>query len=67
MTMVCDILFNLLYYSLGVFFMKDHLTYKYAVFMLLGAALGSGFLSLPYAMQKFPWESNYIGKLISLL
>ena len=39
--------------------MKDHLGVYFALFMLLGAALGSGFLSLPYAMQKFPIESNH--------
>jgi amino acid permease len=39
--------------------MKDHLSINFAFFMLLGAALGSGFLSLPYAFQKFPGESNH--------
>jgi hypothetical protein len=38
--------------------MKDHISWPYALFMLLGAGLGSGFLSLPYALQKFPVESN---------
>jgi amino acid permease len=38
--------------------MKDHLSYNFAIFMLLGAALGSGFLSLPYSFEKFPLESN---------
>ena len=44
--------------DVGVFFMKDHISWPYALFMLLGAGLGSGFLSLPYALQKFPVESN---------
>jgi len=29
-----------------------------ALIILLGAALGSGFLSLPYALQKFPVGSK---------
>jgi hypothetical protein len=37
--------------------MKDHLSCKFAIFMLLGAALGSGFLSLPYSFQKYTIES----------
>ena len=39
--------------------MKDHLSDRYALIILLGAALGSGFLSLPYSLQKFPIGSKY--------
>jgi hypothetical protein len=56
MIMVC--LPALIECDVGVFFMKDHISWPYALFMLLGAGLGSGFLSLPYALQKFPVESN---------
>lgn len=41
----------------GIIFMKDHLSNNYALVMLLGAALGSGFLSIPYAFVKFQWET----------
>ena len=43
---------------LGIFFMKDHLSDWYALIILLGAALGSGFLSLPYSLLKFPIGSK---------
>jgi hypothetical protein len=52
--------FIILFNPLGIYFMKDHLNCRFALFMLLGAALGTGFLSLPYAVQKFPGESNFI-------
>jgi len=38
--------------------MKDHLSDHYALIILLGAALGSGFLSLPYSLRKFPIGSK---------
>jgi amino acid permease len=38
--------------------MKDHLNNIRALAMLLGAALGSGFLSIPYALGKFPIETS---------
>ena len=38
--------------------MKDHLSDDYALIMLLGAGLGSGFLSIPYAFLKFPGSSK---------
>ena len=40
--------------------MKDHLSDYYALIILLGAALGSGFLSIPYSLQKFPLGSKFI-------
>ena len=55
----------------GILIMKDHLTNRYALIMLLGAALGSGFLSIPYAFIKFQWETitlmlfNFASGLIS--
>jgi hypothetical protein len=45
---------NFFIYFAGVLFMKDHLSNGFALIMLLGAALGSGFLSIPYAFYKFP-------------
>jgi len=42
-----------------VIFTKDHLSDNYALIILLGAALGSGFLSIPYSLQKFPIGSKH--------
>lgn len=44
----------------GILIMKDHLSNGYAAIMLLGAALGSGFLSIPYAFYKFPLETAFL-------
>jgi len=51
--------------------MKDHLSDHYALIILLSAALGSGFLSLPYSLRKFPTgskksltESNILASLL---
>ena len=46
--------------------MKDHLSNTNALVMLLGAALGSGFLSIPYALDIFPVASKFLLHIITL-